>query len=142
MSCRHWLRPLADIRQVLAVRVEKRIDRRNCPSTRPQRGAGTPADYCSVEKFLKSEIAGALGGFHPFIEYSLVDFFPVYLYFGWRCDPDTYLTSFHTHYCDSDVDLHRNLNQKQYIFAFRIAPAKVVKLLDSIAPSRIRRGQF
>jgi hypothetical protein len=36
------------------------------------------------------------------------------------------------------VHLHRDLNQKHYKFAFQIAPATAVKLLDSIAPSRIR----
>ncbi|MDX2417712.1 MAG: hypothetical protein QNK19_09660 [Xanthomonadales bacterium] len=36
------------------------------------------------------------------------------------------------------VHLHRNLNQKQYIFAFQIAPVTAVKLLDSITSSRIR----
>jgi len=40
------------------------------------------------------------------------------------------------------VHLHRNLNQKQPIFAFQIAPATAVKLLDSIAPSRVNKGQF
>jgi len=40
------------------------------------------------------------------------------------------------------VHLHRNLNQKQHIFAFQIAPVTAVKLLDSIAPSRIIKGQF
>jgi hypothetical protein len=40
------------------------------------------------------------------------------------------------------VHLHRNLNQKQHIFAFQISPATVVKLLVSIASSRIRKGQF
>jgi len=36
------------------------------------------------------------------------------------------------------VHLHRNLNQKQHIFAFQIAPVTAVKLLDSITSSRIR----
>ena len=36
------------------------------------------------------------------------------------------------------VYLHRNLNQKQHIFAFQIAPVTAVKLLDSITSSRIR----
>jgi hypothetical protein len=40
------------------------------------------------------------------------------------------------------VHLHRNLNQKQHIFAFQIAPVTAVKLLDSITSSRIRVGQF
>ena len=40
------------------------------------------------------------------------------------------------------VNLHRNLNQKRYIFALQIAPATAVKLLDSIAPSHINKGQF
>jgi hypothetical protein len=42
----------------------------------------------------------------------------------------------------SGVYLHRNLNQKHYTFALIIAPAKVVNLFDSIAPSCIRVGQF
>ena len=37
-----------------------------------------------------------------------------------------------------NVHLHRNLNQKQHIFAFQIAPVTAVKLLDSITFSRIR----
>jgi hypothetical protein len=40
------------------------------------------------------------------------------------------------------VHLHRNLNQKQHIFAFQIAPVTAVKLLDSITSSRIIKGQF
>ena len=40
------------------------------------------------------------------------------------------------------MHLHRNLNQKQHLFAFQIAPVTVVKLLDSITSSRIRKGQF
>jgi hypothetical protein len=40
------------------------------------------------------------------------------------------------------VYLHRILNQKQYIFALRIAPATAVNLLVSIALSHTRRGQF
>jgi len=40
------------------------------------------------------------------------------------------------------VNLQCNLNQKQYIFALRIAPATAVYLLDSITPTRIRKGQF
>jgi len=40
------------------------------------------------------------------------------------------------------VHLHRNLNQKQYTFALRIAPAKTFKLLDNIAPSHANKGQF
>jgi hypothetical protein len=42
----------------------------------------------------------------------------------------------------STVDLHRNLNQKQYIFAFRIAPTTAVRLLDSIALSHTWMGHF
>jgi hypothetical protein len=40
------------------------------------------------------------------------------------------------------VDLHRDVNQKQHIFALGIDPSTVAWLFDSIAPSRIRRGQF
>ena len=40
------------------------------------------------------------------------------------------------------VYLQRTLNQKQYIFAFQIAPTTAVKLFDSIALDRIREGQF
>jgi len=40
------------------------------------------------------------------------------------------------------VHLHRNLNQKQYIFVLRIAPTTAVKLFDSISLSRIGEGQF
>ena len=36
------------------------------------------------------------------------------------------------------VHLHRNLDQKQHIFAIQIAPVTAVKLLDSITSSRIR----
>jgi hypothetical protein len=43
---------------------------------------------------------------------------------------------------DLGVHLHRNLNQKQHIFAFQIAPVTAVKLLDSITSSRIIKGQF
>ena len=34
-----------------------------------------------------------------------------------------------------NVNLHRNLSQKQYMFALRIAPDTAVKQLDSIAPN-------
>jgi len=40
------------------------------------------------------------------------------------------------------VHLHRNLNQKQYIFALRNAPTTAVKLFGSIALSRIGAGRF
>ena len=40
------------------------------------------------------------------------------------------------------VYLHRNLNQKQYILALLIDPARAAKLLENIDPSRIRQGQF
>jgi hypothetical protein len=40
------------------------------------------------------------------------------------------------------VNLHRNLNQKEHIFALRIAPATAVKLLDNIALSHTWMGHF
>ncbi len=40
------------------------------------------------------------------------------------------------------VRLRQNLDQQQYMFALGVNPTTAVKLFDSIAPSRIRRGQF
>jgi len=45
-----------------------------------------------------------LGGIGcTFIEYSLVNFFPVYLDLTRRIDPETYLIAFYAHYYNSDI---------------------------------------
>jgi hypothetical protein len=52
--------------------------------------------------------------------------------------PRVNLTRYHGIFAPNSVHLHRNLNQKQHIFALKIAPATVVKLSVSITSSRIR----
>jgi hypothetical protein len=37
------------------------------------------------------------------------------------------------------VHLHRNLSQRQYMFALGIDPTKAASLFDSIAPSRMMK---
>ncbi len=40
------------------------------------------------------------------------------------------------------VHLHRNLSQKQLVFALNLDPAAAIQLFGSVAPTRSRKGQF
>jgi len=51
----------------------------------------------------KSKIVAACSAVGPFLQDTLVDFFAVYLNFGWRLDTDTYLITFYAEYCYGDI---------------------------------------
>ena len=68
-----------------------------------QRGARILVNCFRVKIYSMSESAGVTCSICAFFKNSLVNFFPVYLDFGRRLDPDTYLISFYSEYRNDDI---------------------------------------